>query len=543
MGKKKKKIKHDIFERDYSDISVEDQFKMLALSDRLMNGEDVDFNFIEEDEKVEKSKKKKSKGVCIEDIVKGATSKPTIPVIEETPSTSSITNFLDDAVLLDSEEIIVDESEDDLSMEDYASMIVDDCRPSTPLTSFGEALLKAGIKVSQGTTNSEYDEPQNVEEPEDEDNEESSDFDDVFDDDSDDFDVEHDDEDEEPTLDNQFKVIQKDDEYGDIVIKDAWKDFKSHTINFYNMRPAIMNFEESVQYSNMRGLAVLALAFIAGPVLVIKHGNEKFSNFIKTTKSFDKERIFILRKEDDDIKDTTGKRLIHFLVYYIDQESQEELEILLERFSNLENPDDVIALDILYSIYEKAMSRHENPWSSYVGIDALIDQFESSDEDIDFVLDLIRKDKDTELGESTFEYFMDNFVLPIEAFIGDHNEIGAFDLYRTILRHTMENESNYPVVDDVIQVPDNFGYNNEGVRTTSTETEYEIDDEGGTSIEDDIDDVDEIDDTDASDLVIDLGTRVDDEPKSKLQSSKENSGIKKFGTKPTNGPLVLNVGK
>ena len=526
MGKKKNKkgLKKSLFSKDYSDVTQEEQFQLLLLGERIMNGETVDFD----KERASKvlSDAKESTGDPIKDLV----------------------SFMKDT------NVDVDEEG---NLQELSDKIIEDCVPvkkivtPEPKQEYDKTddyplpdAHYAGKSFNNALINSD---------DEDDDEEDDTFFDDVDHEEDDEVDM------ESATMDNQFKIIHADHDSGDIVIKDVWKDFKSHTISFYNMIEAKMNYEKSTLYEQMKSFVDLAVAFIAGPVLVIKHGNKKFKEFIDSVENFDRERILCLSKFDDERVDENGDPLIHFLVYYIDEASKDELETIFDVFEEPDSDNNAIILDFLYSVFKKAVDRHENQWGCYEGIDCLIDENESSDEDIDFVLSLIKKDKDTVMGKGSFDHFMDTFVLPIETFLTKRfGGANVFNVYVALLSDVLDGSKDNIIIEDgVIIVPDNFGYDENGTRVESfarASLEYPDDEpvkepaeeaviESETDKEQIVFD-DCIEESDGEDIVLPIEESkpvVTPEKKQLgVQKPVQSNGIKKFGATPHNGgPLVI----
>lgn len=612
MGKKKK-YKKDLFDTDYADISLEEQLKMSMLAQELLEGKTDNLGF-----------KNKPKEDVKEDVLDNKEDKESLDAFFSTISSSLGYghNENDDfepsvSIGLDGYENTVT-IEEAVSHEELASFIKEDCvviknttnESKESTISYEELNEGDNVSAQCNDKNTSFDD--NNESYDNEDkivteelpklkpitknnhpsiNEIKSNIFDVNDDGDDKEEYDDEEEEMESTLDSTFKVIQGDHSLGDIVVKDAWEDFKSHTFTFYNMIPANMNYDKSPLYTQMCGFIDLTIAFIAGPLLVIKQGNEKFKEFIKTVAEIDRERIFVFSKTSETEFDADGNPAIHFLIYYIDRESKEELEILFETFEHPDDDNNKIILDFLYSVYKKAIDRHENPWACYESLDALIDEKESDDDDLDFVLDLIKEDEDTVLGESDIDLFLDNYVLPIETFIKEDDSPAVLYTFVKLLDYVFDMSRDDIVIENgIIQVPDNFGYTNYGsndlnyhvaandinklneadkqVKTevtvnTTTETKVEIkesisevvtkDQEEPEEIEDtdfDLDDI-EIDDIDDGDDILEDVLQVEEskpdpevktvEPVKKLSVSNSNSngGIKKFGSTPYKGGSMV----
>ena len=517
MGKKKKGLKKLLFSQDYSDVTQEEQFQLLLLGEKIMSGESVDI----ESEKLTKT---------ISDF-EGSTGDP----IKDLVSYMKDTNM---------------DVDEEGNLQELADKIVEDCIPlqkiidqhSKQITSEEDDKDLPVAQYSGKPGDNSQDTSEDVVDNDDDDDDDDEDDEEDFTFDEEEIDMEN------ATLDNQFKIIHADHDTGDIVIKDVWKDFKSHTISFFNMIEAKMDYSKSPLYEQMKSFVDLAVAFIAGPVLVIKHGNKKFKEFIDTVENFDRERILCLSKFDDEKVDENGEPLVHFLIYYIDEASKDELETIFDVFEEPDNDNNAIILDFIYSVFKKAVDRHENQWGCYDGIDCLIDENESSDEDIDFVLELIKKDKDTVMGNGGFDHFMDTFVLPIEMFLSTRfGSSNAFNLYVTLLSDVLDGSRENAVIEDgIIIVPNNFGYDENGTRVESfVRAQMEYSEVSGindcTVSEEEPVESDTIEDSDGEDIEL----AIPDEkpvvvPEKKQLGVQKPDGIKKFGSKPHNGgPLVI----
>ena len=434
MGKKKK-TKSKLLNEDYTNISSDDQFRLLELGERLMRGEDVGL-FGTGDKKPVPKKKLVVKEEREEDIFSGYNQ-------SSVSAKSLVNNLIKTQMGVTTVEDMEEEEDEfdyeDKTLEDYVqdlhecTAVIKDKEVSEDVSSDRESIQQdevQGHRVSNGeiTRDSEYE----LEEDE-----------------------------EEATLDNQFKVLTEDMETSDIVINDAWKRYKSHSISFFNMRPATMDYENSSLYAEMCGFLDFAIAVIAGPVLIVREGNPKFQRFIDQVESCDTERIFFVTKTDEEILNPKGNPATHILMYYIDKESKDLLNILVEGWED--NGDNEIVLDFFYSVYKKVTDRYENPFSVYAGIDVLIENFESSDTDIDYVIDLILKEESTVVrtdnGGSHYEHFLKNIVMNrIEAFINcPQNPMGIFEIFKNILSLYFEKDSD----GGILQIPTNFGLDEE----------------------------------------------------------------------------------
>lgn len=565
MGKKnKKKFKKDLFDQDYADISLEEQLKMSMMYEQMLSGKSVDLGFdnkpeetYEETEELSETEVEDSLGAFFGTIAESLGVKNTssagvmndmcIPIdLEEEENHGSLADKLIEGLKVNPEVIHdEEESEEEPVMErGIPAATPTPARKEAPVKMRPVTVQQAKVQALTLEEENEYED-------------ESGDDEDM----------------ELTTLDNTFPVIHKDESLGDLIIKDAWDDFKTHSFTFFNMIPANMNYKKSPLYEQMCGFIDFAIAFISGPVLVIKQGNEKFKELVNTVEKLDRERIFFCSKTSETEVGPDGEPAIHFLMYYIDKDSKEELEILFETFEDPENENNKIILDLLYSVYKKAIDRHENPWACYDGLDALIDEKESDDDDIDFVIDLIKNDEDTVLGSSDFDHFMDEFVLPIETFIkGDEKNLGVLYTFAKLLEYTFDtSRPDIKIVNEIIQVPDNFGYTDfgansvnyhaaasdivfeEGKPNEESEEQVIMEDTETVSEKDDID----IDDVDDGDDLLSDAEDVDDEdelsPASETKVEPEvpvtkklgtptqtQSGIKKFGSTPyQGGPMII----
>lgn len=546
MGKKNKKFKKDLFDQDYADISLEEQLKMSMMYEQMLTGKPVDLGFdskpestYEETEELNEQEVDASLGAFF-------------GTIAESLGVKDASNQIERGVYLDLEEeethgSLADKLIEGLKPNPEAAVKPDEEIEDEVIVEPVPVPIQKPVPVKMKPVTVQQAKVQALT-LEDENDDESGDEEEM----------------ELTTLDNTFPVIHKDESLGDLIIKDAWDDFRTHSFTFFNMIPANIDYKKSPLYEQMCAFVDFAIAFIAGPVLVIKQGNEKFKDLFNTVKDLDKERIFFCSKISETEFDKDGEPAIHFLMYYIDKDSKEELEILFETFEDPENDHNKIILDLLYSIYKKAVDRHENPWACYDGLDALIDEKESDDDDVDFVLDLIKNDEATVLGESDFDYFMDNFVLPIETFIkGDEGHPGVLYTFVKLLEYTFDtSRSDIVMVDDVIQVPDNFGYTDFGARSVNyhaaasditfneeNNDTTEEDDDADEVVEPEIDDVDDSDDllSDAEDANDELDSApkpvaepAHEAPVKKLGNNQTQSGIKKFGTTPyAGGPMII----
>lgn len=434
MGKKKK-TKSKLLNEDYTNISSEDQFRLLELGERLMRGESVGL-FGTGDKKPVPKKKLIAKEEKEEDIFSGYNQ-------SSVSAKSLVNNLIKTQMGVTTVEDVVEEEDEfdyeDKTLEDY----VQDLHECTVVIKNKEV----SEDVSSDRESIQRDE---VQSPSLSDGEIARDFEDELEENE-----------EEATLDNQFKVLTEDMETSDIVINDAWKRYKSHSISFFNMRAATMDYENSSLYAEMCGFLDFAIAVIAGPVLIVREGNPKFQRFIDQVESCDTERIFFVTKTDEEILNPDGKPATHILMYYIDKESKDLLNILVEGWED--NGDNEIVLDFFYSVYKKVTDRYENPFSIYAGIDVLIENFESSDTDIDYVIDLILKEESTVVrtdnGGSHYDHFLKNIVMNrIEAFINcPQNPMGIFEIFKNILSLYFEKDSD----GGILQIPTNFGLNEE----------------------------------------------------------------------------------
>ncbi len=433
MGKKKK-TKSKLLNEDYTNISSEDQFRLLELGERLMRGENVGL-FGTGDKKPVPKKKLVVKEEREEDIFSGYNQSS---VSAKSLVNSLIKTQMGVTTVEDAEE--EDEFDyEDKTLEDYVqdlhecTVVIKNNEVSEDVSSDGESIHRDEVQ-SPSVSDGEIDR---------------------------DFEYELEENEEEATLDNQFKVLTEDMETSDIVINDAWKRYKSHSISFFNMRAATMDYANSSLYAEMCGFLDFAIAVIAGPVLIVREGNPKFQRFIDQVESCDTERIFFVTKTDEEILNSNGKPATHILMYYIDKKSKELLNILVEGWED--NGDNEIVLDFVYSVYKKVTDRYENPFSLYAGIDVLIENFESSDTDIDYVIDLILKEESTVVrtdnGGSHYEHFLKNIVMNrIEAFINcPQNPMGIFEIFKNILSIYFEKDND----GGILQIPTNFGLDEE----------------------------------------------------------------------------------
>lgn len=431
MGKKKK-TKSKLLSDDYTNISSDDQFKLLELGERLMRGESIGIFGTGEKKPVPKKKPKHEERE--EDIFSGYNK-----------SSVSARSLVDNLIKSQMGVTVVEDSKEDdeefeyeeKTLEDY----VQDLHECTAVIKNKEVQNVSSDEENLQRTEVQSSSISNAETVRD---------------------LEEELEEEvEPTLDNQFKVLTEDLEIGDIVINDAWKRYKSHTISFVNMKAATMDYQNSSLYNEMCGFLDFAIAMIAGPVLIIREGNPKFQRLIDIIESLDTERIFFVSKTDTDVLNDKGEPATHILMYYIDSGSKDLLNILIEGWED--NGDNEIVLDFLYSVYKKVTDRYENPFSVYAGIDVLIEDFESSDTDIDYVIDLILKDENTVIrtdnGGNHYEYFLKNIVMSkIEAFVQcPQNEMPIFEAFKNILSIYFEKEDT----GEIIQIPVNFGIKQE----------------------------------------------------------------------------------
>lgn len=434
MGKKKK-TKSKLLNEDYTNISSEDQFRLLELGERLMRGENVGL-FGTGDKKPVPKKKLVVKEEREEDIFSGYNQSS---VSAKSLVNSLIKTQMGVTVVEDAEEEEDEFDYEDKTLEDYVqdlhecTAVIKNKEVSEDVSSDRESIHRDEAQ-SPSVSDGEIDR---------------------------DFEYELEENEEEATLDNQFKVLTEDMETSDIVINDAWKRYKSHSISFFNMRAATMDYENSSLYAEMCGFLDFAIAVIAGPVLIVREGNPKFQRFIDQVESCDTERIFFVTKTDEEILNPNGKPATHILMYYIDKKSKELLNILVEGWED--NGDNEIVLDFVYSIYKKVTDRYENPFSVYAGIDVLIENFESSDTDIDYVIDLILKEESTVVrtdnGGSHYEHFLKNIVMNrIEAFINcPQNPMGIFEIFKNILSIYFEKDND----GGILQIPTNFGLDEE----------------------------------------------------------------------------------
>lgn len=541
MGKKKK-FKNSLFSKDYSDISLEEQMKMTLLADQIMAGNYDEYDSTDDElEKVQEEVKFENNGNWIEDMFKAAV-KSTIsePVVEEQEE------IVVKGPILFAE---VTEEEDELTHEDYAEML-ESTFVATPVK------VKAVEVIEEKPVEIEEDD-----EPEE------------------DFSIESDDEDEED--DEPFKLFMIDPDTCELIIKDPWKEYKSHCINILNVPKARTDYENSVLYNSMKEYCAFALAFIAGPTLVIESGNKLFQEFINTVKNYNTSQIYVMSyTKVDGQKDANGDPITRFLLYYIDNNSLDEIEMMLETF---EKKDSI--LGFFTALYKKTVDIYENPWAVYDNYDFLFDEYASSDEDIKYVLDLIRQDEDTKIGTSNYDIFMSKFVIPIEVFITSANELpNVFNTISSVLTTFMVPESSDKIVDDdfVIDIPADFvkvGEIQGHIEESDDEEEYETEDEFSMKDEDeeeyeednsedddepeeleidDVDDSDEVEltsgysDTKYSDksepinnmmaeALAKSGFIPKEEPKSLfIQQATQKNGIKKLGKTPYNGgPMIV----
>lgn len=541
MGKKKK-FKNSLFSKDYSDISLEEQMKMTLLADQIMAGNYDEYDSTDDElEKVQEEVKFENNGNWIEDMFKAAV-KSTIsePVVEEQEE------IVVKGPILFAE---VTEEEDELTHEDYAEML-ESTFVATPVK------VKAVEVIEEKPVEIEEDD-----EPEE------------------DFSIESDDEDEED--DEPFKLFMIDPDTCELIIKDPWKEYKSHCINILNVPKARTDYENSVLYNSMKEYCAFALAFIAGPTLVIESGNKLFQEFINTVKNYNTSQIYVMSyTKVDGQKDANGDPITRFLLYYIDNNSLDEIEMMLETF---EKKDSI--LGFFTALYKKTVDIYENPWAVYDNYDFLFDEYASSDEDIKYVLDLIRQDEDTKIGTSNYDIFMSKFVIPIEVFITSANELpNVFNTISRVLTTFMVPESSDKIVDDdfVIDIPADFvkvGEIQGHIEESDDEEEYETEDEFSMKNEDeeeyeednsedddepeeleidDVDDSDEVEltsgysDTKYSDksepinnmmaeALAKSGFIPKEEPKSLfIQQATQKNGIKKLGKTPYNGgPMIV----
>ena len=434
MGKKKK-TKSKLLNDDYTNISSEDQFRLLELGERLMRGESVGL-FGTGDKKPVPKKKLVEKEDKEEDIFRGYNQ-----------SSVSARSLVDNLIKTQTGATTVEDMEDDENEFDYEEKTLEDYVQDLHECTAVIKNKEVSEDVSSDRESIQRDE---IQSPGVSDGEIARDFEDELEEDE-----------EEATLDNQFKVLTEDMETSDIVINDAWKRYKSHSISFFNMRAATMDYENSSLYAEMCGFLDFAIAVIAGPVLIVREGNPKFQRFIDQVESCDTERIFFVTKTDNEILNPKGEPATHILMYYIDKESKDLLNILVEGWED--NGDNEIVLDFFYSVYKKVTDRYENPFSVYAGIDVLIENFESSDTDIDYVIDLILKEESTVVrtdnGGSHYDHFLKNIVMNrIEAFINcPQNPMGIFEIFKNILSIYFEKDSD----GGILQIPTNFGLNEE----------------------------------------------------------------------------------
>ena len=548
MGKKKKN-RSKLLNDDYTNISSDDQFKLLELSERLMRGESVGI-FGTGDKKPVPKKKPIVVEKKEEDIFAGYNK-----------SSVSARSLVDNLIKTQMGVTTVEDSDNDEDEFDYEDKSLDDyvqdlheCTAVIKKDKCDEVTKDMETSHTIHNSKDTLDEPENTILEETEEGYE-----------------------EEETLDNQFKVLTEDLEIGDIVINDAWKRYKSHTISFVNMKAATMDYQNSSLYDEMCGFLDFTIALIAGPVLIIREGNPKFQRLIDKVESLDTERIFFVTKTDEELKNENGEPATHILMYYIDKESKDLINILIDGWED--NGDNEIVLDFFYSVYKKATDRYENPFSVYAGIDALIDSFESSDADIDYVIDLILKDEDTVVrtdnGGNHYEHFLKNIVMSgIEAFVAcPQNDMPIFETFKNLLSIYFEKDTD----EDIIKIPTNFGLNesthiggphvpvdvpdeivlesSEKTETTTIIEEYafdEIEDESDIDLDEFVDNTTKQKDTlggIVSELSSVINTDTFEQPVDlndvkevlEVQTVKEvsDSGVKKFGSKPYDGGSMI----
>lgn len=264
------------------------------------------------------------------------------------------------------------------------------------------------------------------------------------------------------TLQDAFKMIVCDDENGDFIISDPYKNYKAHTINTYALTEARTNYASSSVYNGMVKNIPFALAFIAGPILVIRPGDELFQKFITTVETFDRDHIFIMTRVED-TKGPDGNDVIDFLVYYADPESVEFTIDLIRDFQG--EPDS--AIDFLYAVFKKAMDRHENLWSSMEWIDNIIEIEKSQAADVYYAMDLITNDGSTVIDidrNRTVEEFIKEFTRPIENYIDP--EKGIFTKNCKMLKALLDDKMAPTDKEGVLIIPENFSFTKNMTKNT-----------------------------------------------------------------------------
>jgi len=459
MGKKKNKKKDNmmLFGKDYSeDVTFEEQCRLNLIAEKLMAGENVDLDF---DDK-EKTKKKHPADLLIPN---------TECAIEEGVNQGALQDVFVRLGMTKDDEV---GCQDDSDLKQLASQIED-----------------GYVAVMN------YDQPVESDE-DDEDDLDDGIFGDRFqdpifddpddpDDQDDDFKEDEDESEMSVTLDSKFKLIRNDsNDFGDLILNIPWDKENKIFLNIANAREFIVNYEDSKLFQQMKEMAVLAAAFIAGPILVIPGTSRELKKFISECHSFDKNRIFFVSKTDDTRKDEDGNPIVHFLVYYIDEESGNFMERYIDEYSigsKDESEDEKVhaALDILFTLFFKACFRLDNRFADLNNLDSIIWENKSSSSEIEYVFDLIKRDKDTKLAESDFASF-NELVLPIEALIPRNKEDidTVFGMFQVLLSLFLDDEKgkdqlrfderNIPIL------PDNFGFDENGQRINVEDKQEEF---------------------------------------------------------------------
>jgi hypothetical protein len=363
-------------------------------------------------------------------------------------------------------------------------------------------------------------------------------------------------ENEPKTLDEAFPVLILDDETGDQVINDPWKTFKSHVLSTFGLLKAKCDYT-SEDYKACRSFVEVAIAIIAGPVLVVRQGNQLFKSFVNQLVKMDNTKVFVMSYTEDGVT-ANGEPVVDFLVYYIDDTTKTGIQQFLDQAELEENS---IALDYINEVLTKATSRFENPYVDFEYLSGLIEDTESSDDDIEYFLNLLQDEDDTVLGDGGIDYFLETFVMDFKEIIKAFKHYAnVLNYYFTVYREDHKDE-------ETMELPENFltihKVENTATKKEETKVEVEVNASTITQVSEDEKGEDNmnvilvsngsdekiaetlgipIDEADDMDFDIDVPqepVKEETEMEEKIEYASSHEGIQRLGSKPHNGPLII----
>ena len=276
--------------------------------------------------------------------------------------------------------------------------------------------------------------------------------------------------------------------YGDnkyFTFYDPWSPIIARSINIRGLRKAsFINSTDVIDFQeNIRSIIWSAMVILSGPILVVEHGDEAFlTYFIKKLKSCDEKRLFIFPNYTED-----GK-FINFFVYYIDESGYEAINTILDHVKKTEQE-----MDFYYTILKMVVDSRFNPWSNVDQYPRLIKEHKSSEEDIEYLYEMLEALEDTSIVDfsetnGVVDEFLEWCMGPIEDLMNhkeDANLDSLFYYYRILKRIFEDDTDPYTQIDANgnalgLVIPDDFLHPR---KTVAVPADVEILDETEESVD------------------------------------------------------------